>query len=217
MATVKLSKRSIDALSVDRGDRVFWDSELPGFGVRVHATGRKVFVAQARVPGGLPKRAVIGRCVDMTAGEARKKAAEVVDRIRRGEDPAPLAPKEPTVADLAARYMDAHVTLNCRPGTVEVVGRLLDRHILPELGGLKHLLRNAAERTTEATWRRIGALLDRFSPSECANYFRNAGYASEMSHRALGDKELKVAQVCAAAIEPPNRYARRRLLPPLTA
>ena len=44
---------------------------------------------------------------------------------------------------------------------------------------LKHLLRNAAERTTEATWRRIGALLDRFSPSECANYFKNAGYASE--------------------------------------
>ena len=44
---------------------------------------------------------------------------------------------------------------------------------------LKPLLHNAAERSTEATWRRIGALLDRFSPSECANYFRNAGYASE--------------------------------------
>ncbi len=44
---------------------------------------------------------------------------------------------------------------------------------------LKHLLRDAAERTAEATWQRIGALLDRFSPAECANYFRNAGYASE--------------------------------------
>ena len=44
---------------------------------------------------------------------------------------------------------------------------------------LKHLLRNAAERTAEATWRRIGTLLDRFSASECANCFRNAGYASE--------------------------------------
>ena len=44
---------------------------------------------------------------------------------------------------------------------------------------LKHLLRDAAERTAEATWRRIGVLLDRFSPSECANYFKNAGYASE--------------------------------------
>ena len=43
---------------------------------------------------------------------------------------------------------------------------------------LKTLLRKAAERTVEATWKRIGALLDAFSPQECANYFRNAGYAS---------------------------------------
>lgn len=43
---------------------------------------------------------------------------------------------------------------------------------------LKTLLRKAAERTVEATWRRIGALLDRFTPDECANYISNAGYAS---------------------------------------
>jgi transposase len=43
---------------------------------------------------------------------------------------------------------------------------------------LKTLLRKAAERTLEATWRRIGKLLDAFPPSECASYLRNAGYAS---------------------------------------
>lgn len=43
---------------------------------------------------------------------------------------------------------------------------------------LKHMLRDAAERTMEATWKRIGQLLDHFSPSECSNYLRNAGYAS---------------------------------------
>ena len=43
---------------------------------------------------------------------------------------------------------------------------------------LKHLLRKAAERTVEATWKRIGALLDQFSPDECANYLVNSGYAS---------------------------------------
>lgn len=43
---------------------------------------------------------------------------------------------------------------------------------------LKLLLRKAAERTVDATWRRIGALLRSFTPQECANYFRNAGYAS---------------------------------------
>ena len=43
---------------------------------------------------------------------------------------------------------------------------------------LKALLRKAAERTVEATWRRIGQLLDRFSAAECANYLVNSGYAS---------------------------------------
>jgi len=43
---------------------------------------------------------------------------------------------------------------------------------------LKTLLRKAAERTVEATWKRIGSLLQSFTPAECANYFANAGYAS---------------------------------------
>jgi len=43
---------------------------------------------------------------------------------------------------------------------------------------LKTLLRKAAERTVEATWQRIGTLLERFTPSECRNYLQNAGYGS---------------------------------------
>ena len=41
---------------------------------------------------------------------------------------------------------------------------------------LKTLLRQAPERTVEGLWRRIGALLDQFTPAECGNYFRAAGY-----------------------------------------
>jgi transposase len=43
---------------------------------------------------------------------------------------------------------------------------------------LKLLLRKAAERSVDATWQRIGTLLDAFPPQECANYLTNAGYAS---------------------------------------
>lgn len=43
---------------------------------------------------------------------------------------------------------------------------------------LKALMRKAAERTAEDTWRRTGKLLDQFTAKECANYIRNAGYAS---------------------------------------
>ena len=43
---------------------------------------------------------------------------------------------------------------------------------------IKHLLRAAAERTKEATWKRIGTLLDRFPPDQCANYAGNSGYGA---------------------------------------
>jgi transposase len=43
---------------------------------------------------------------------------------------------------------------------------------------LKTLLRKAAERSVTDTWRRVGALLDHFTPQECANYLANSGYAS---------------------------------------
>jgi len=43
---------------------------------------------------------------------------------------------------------------------------------------LKHTLRKAQERTLEALWKRIGTSLDLFTPQECRNYFKNAGYAS---------------------------------------
>lgn len=43
---------------------------------------------------------------------------------------------------------------------------------------LKHLLRLASERSRDGLWRRIGILLDQFSPAECRNYIANSGYAS---------------------------------------
>ena len=43
---------------------------------------------------------------------------------------------------------------------------------------LKHLMRRAAERTPETTWRRMGTLLGRFEPDECSRYLANSGYAS---------------------------------------
>jgi len=41
---------------------------------------------------------------------------------------------------------------------------------------LKALLRKAAERTRDRLWDKIGIVLDAFTPDECANCFRHAGY-----------------------------------------
>jgi transposase len=43
---------------------------------------------------------------------------------------------------------------------------------------LKALLRKAAERSVRGLWHRLGSLIQTFSPQECANYLRHAGYAA---------------------------------------
>ena len=135
---IKISKCSVDALAVESGDAVFWDRDLAGFGVRVYATGRKVYVVQMRGPEGNLKRVTLGAHGKMPPDEARKEAVVVINRLRRGGEPfpPPEAP-EPSVADLAERYMTAHVEMNCRPKTVGNFGRAVRLYILPEFGHLK--------------------------------------------------------------------------------
>ena len=41
---------------------------------------------------------------------------------------------------------------------------------------LKALLRKAAARSQDALWQAIAEAIDQFSPTECRNFFRNAGY-----------------------------------------
>ena len=133
-SALRITKRTVDALRVADKDTVFWDRDLAGFGVRVHATGRKVYVVQTRGPAGA-KRVTLGLHGDLSADEARKQAAVVIDRIKRGEAPVP-APSEPelTVEALAERFMRMHVEQHCKPSTVTTYRSVLDNHILPALG-----------------------------------------------------------------------------------
>ncbi len=68
---LKLTKRSVEALIAKGRDSVFWDSDLPGFGVRVYRTGRRVYCVQAQGPAG-PKRVTLGRHGEITADVARR-------------------------------------------------------------------------------------------------------------------------------------------------
>jgi transposase len=43
---------------------------------------------------------------------------------------------------------------------------------------IKHWMRIAQKRTLEDIWRHIGDLVTSIQPTECSNYFENAGYAS---------------------------------------
>ena len=141
---IRLTVRSVDALTARGRDTMYWDRDLPGFGVRVYRSGRKVYIAQARGPAGT-RRAVVGRHGKMQPKVARREAAAMIDRIRRGEAAVPAEPEpEPTVADLARRYMKAHVEVNCRPGSIETLGRIVRLYVIPELG---HLPVSAVDRS----------------------------------------------------------------------
>ena len=43
---------------------------------------------------------------------------------------------------------------------------------------IKPWMRMAQRRDIEDTWRQVGQIVASFNENECANYFKNAGYAS---------------------------------------
>jgi hypothetical protein len=74
-----------------------------------------------------------------------------------------------------------HITLDARLRRWPAEEGLVLRAVLVRSCDLvaadKHLLRKAAARTVETICAAIGEILGAFTPEECANYFRNSGYA----------------------------------------
>ena len=132
---IAVSGPAVDRLRTAGEDAIFWDRALPGFGVRVYPSGRKVYVVQVRA-GGAPRRVTLGAHGELTAERARKRAGAVIARIKAGGDPAAAAPDEPALADLAERYMRVHVAAACNAHTAGIYRGSLDNHILPALGAL---------------------------------------------------------------------------------
>ena len=132
-----ISRRTVERLEADR-DTVYWDSELLGFGVRVYPTGRKVYVVQTRAGGKDGKRVTVGRHGVITAEEARRRAAHIISRIKAGVDPVPepLAAEAngPTVAELAATYLEEVVAVRLKPASAYSYRNTIGKHILPKLG-----------------------------------------------------------------------------------
>ena len=54
----KITKRTVDALAGQERERVVWDDDLKGFGVRVHPSGRKVYIVKTRYRGRVIKMTI---------------------------------------------------------------------------------------------------------------------------------------------------------------
>jgi integrase len=177
-AKVKLTKRAVDALEPVGKDQLVWDAELPGFGVKVTAAGRKVFLVQYRYPPGRQgsiRRYTIGTYGEaLTPDQARRVAVEVKGKLAAGQDP--FAERE---AIQAAALTAAAAKRRQGANSVEAIAsafieryakprlrswreyeRMLRHYVLPEWGPRSII---------EITRSDVTALLDRVEEKVSAN------------------------------------------------
>ncbi|MDE0149044.1 MAG: tyrosine-type recombinase/integrase [Rhodospirillaceae bacterium] len=132
----RITKRVVDALRPQERERVVWDDEIKGFGVRVHPTGKRVYIVKYRHRGRVVKT-TIGPHGPIAPAEARARAAEIITAARTGRDPAAAGgrgSRGPTVAELAQRFLEEYVPAHCKPGTRTVYRSALVNHVVPRLG-----------------------------------------------------------------------------------
>ncbi len=122
----RISKRTVDSLSVEGKDAVFWDSEIQGFGVRVYPSGSKVYIVQTR-SGGRSRRFTLGRHGVLTADQARRLAAHTIARVKQGEDP-DLAPSGWAVDSARAAHRIAAKDRTADPLHHKVLSNIVRRH-----------------------------------------------------------------------------------------
>lgn len=141
-ATVKLTKRLIDAMVPNEQRFVVWDIELKGFGVRVEPSGAKSFILRYRTGGrGSAKRFItIGKYGVVTPEEARRSAREQLSLVARGSDPAQEKARQKaaaTIADVAERFLVEHVIQKRKAATIASYRHALLARIVPEFGSLR--------------------------------------------------------------------------------
>lgn len=140
----KLTKRTVDAADIRETDYFIWDDDLPGFGLRVFASGKRSYLIQYRAAG-RTRRYTIGLHGVWTPETARQEAKAQLGRVARGDNPAEerqLDHKAITVKELCALYvadLNAGLILGKggRPKKTTTIGTdtgRIDRHIIPLIG-----------------------------------------------------------------------------------
>ena len=108
-----ITKRSVETM---RPGTLVWDADVTGFGVRCRASGSRHYVLKFRV-GGRQRWVTIGRHgAPWTPHTARLEARRLLGEVAAGHDPADTRDGDkaaPSVADLAARFMQEHVEAKC--------------------------------------------------------------------------------------------------------
>src|SRR5262245_30352992 len=85
----KLTKATVAALTLPRrkSELLVFDSELPGFGVRLREGGSKTWVFQYKI-GNKHRRVTLGHVSALEPAAAREQAGKLHAQVRLGQDPA---------------------------------------------------------------------------------------------------------------------------------
>ena len=134
MPSIKLSKSAIDALPTLRTDAVYWDTGLPGFGIKVTPTGRKVFIVLYRTggAGSRLRKYTIGPYGRITLHQARIAAQKVFAARLDGRDLAAekREAKRRLVADRVEDLLETFIRQRLSQNrSVGEISRLLRREI----------------------------------------------------------------------------------------
>lgn len=129
----KITKIAIDKAPIpETGDNWLWDSDLEGFGVRIQASGRKVYVIRYRAKDAkrTQRKMTIARCSDVDTFKARELARKEFAKIAEGRDPVaerkpiPTAPRTASVEVMFEGYV-ASMRAKNRTSAAEVERVLL--------------------------------------------------------------------------------------------
>jgi integrase len=135
--TIRLTKTSIATLALPPGskDAIFFDSELPGFGMRLRAGGSRKWIVQYQLHGHQQRRLTIGSVAVFDPDQARKIAREKLAMVRLGQDPqaekveAGIAARQ-TLSSVIERYL-AEKASKLRPTSLRDARRHLLKHFRP--------------------------------------------------------------------------------------
>ena len=123
-----------------KDNRIAYDSDVPGFGLRVTAAGARSWILNyRRRADGVERRYTIGSWPSWSVAAAREEAKRLRRAVDGGGDPVgetQAMRDAPTVADLAERFVVEHVERR-RPSTQLAYRIVLRKYVLPALGRMK--------------------------------------------------------------------------------
>jgi integrase len=139
----KLTNEVVNAVVAAGVERTVFDSSVPGFGLRLTAKGKAIWIARARSGPRRPK-VNLGTYPEKSLSAARAEAHAALRDIRDGKDPraekavrrAALAAGQITLNQLADRWLAEYVRPKLKPRTISDYERLVEQRIKPRLGAL---------------------------------------------------------------------------------